>query len=157
METMEKGEVIAIASDHAGFMLKSILCKDLESLGYQILDMGTDNLESVDYPLFAHKVAAAVASGKAGYGVVLCGTGIGVSITANRHPGVRAALCHNVETARLGRKHNDANVLALGARVIDEAVAKSCLREFLDTEFEDGGRHARRVGLMSSVPKTKYR
>ena len=151
MNIREKDGVIAVASDHAGNLLKSILCEDLKTLGYQVLDLGTDSLDSVDYPLFAHDVAATVASGRVGCGVVLCGTGIGVSITANRHPGVRAALCHNVETARLSRKHNDANVLALGARIIDEKTAKSCLRVFLDTEFEGGGRHERRVAMINTM------
>jgi ribose 5-phosphate isomerase B len=151
MNTREKDGVIAVASDHAGYLLKSILCEDLKTLGYQVLDLGTDSLDSVDYPLFAHDVAATVASGRVGCGVVLCGTGIGVSIAANRHPGVRAALCHNAETARLSRKHNDANVLALGARIIDEKTAKSCLRAFLDTEFEGGGRHERRVAMINTM------
>ena len=151
MNIREKDGVIAVASDHAGYLLKSILYKDLETLGYQVLDLGTDSLDSVDYPLFAHDVAATVASGRVGCGVVLCGTGIGVSITANRHPGVRAALCHSVETARLSRKHNNANVLALGARIIDEKTAKSCLRAFLDTEFEGGGRHERRIAMLNTM------
>ena len=151
MNIREKDGVIAVASDHAGYLLKSILYKDLETLGYQVLDLGTDSLDSVDYPLFAHDVAATVASGRVGCGVVLCGTGIGVSITANRHPGVRAALCHSVETARLSRKHNNANVLALGARIIGEKTAKSCLRAFLDTEFEGGGRHERRIAMLNTM------
>ena len=151
MNIREKDGVIAVASDHAGYLLKSILCEDLKTLGYQVLDLGTDSLDSVDYPLFAHDVAATVASGRVGCGVVLCGTGIGVSIAANRHPGVRAALCHNVETARLSRKHNDANVLALGARIIYEKTAKTCLRAFLDTEFEGGGRHERRVAMINTT------
>lgn len=151
MNIREKDGVIAVASDHAGYLLKSILCEELETLGYQVLDFGTDSLDSVDYPLFAHDVAATVASGRVRYGVVLCGTGIGVSITANRHPGVRAALCHNVETTRLSRKHNNANVLALGARIIDEKTAKSCLRAFLDTKFDGGGRHERRVAMINTV------
>jgi len=154
MDSMQKDEVIAIASDHAGFLLKNVLLEDLRGLGYEVLDLGTDSSDSVDYPLFAQNVATTVANGKAIWGVVLCGTGIGVSIAANRHPGVRAALCHSVETAHLGRQHNNANVLALGARIIDEATAKLCVREFLETEFEDGGRHARRVGMMSPVSQS---
>ena len=151
MDIREKDGVIAVASDHAGYLLKSILCEELETLGYQVLDFGTDSLDSVDYPLFAHDVAATLASGRVRYGVVLCGTGIGVSITANRYPGVRAALCHNVETTRLSRKHNNANVLALGARIIDEKTAKSCLRAFLDTKFDGGGRHERRVAMINTA------
>jgi len=154
MDNMEKGEVIAIASDHAGFLLKGVLLEDLRDLGYKVLDLGTNSLDSVDYPLFAQNLATTVAGGKAMWGVLLCGTGIGVSIAANRHPGVRAALCHDVETARLGRQHNNANVLALGARIIDEATAKLCVREFLVTDFENGGRHAKRVGMLSSFSQT---
>lgn len=154
MDSMQKDEVIAIASDHAGFLLKGVLLEDLRGLGYEVLDLGTNSLDSVDYPLFAQSVAATVASGEANWGVVLCGTGIGVSIAANRYPGIRAALCHNVETAHLGRQHNNANVLALGARIIDEVTAKLCAREFLGTVFEGGGRHSKRVGMLSPVSQT---
>ncbi len=154
MDSMQKDEVIAIASDHAGFLLKGVLLEDLRDLGYKVLDLGTNSLDSVDYPVFAQNLATTVADGKAMWGVVLCGTGIGVSIAANRYPGVRAALCHDVETTRLGRRHNNANVLALGARIIDEATAKLCVREFLVTEFEGGGRHAKRVGMLSPVSQT---
>jgi len=136
---------IAIGSDHAGFDLKAKLADELRSSGYEVLDLGTkDATTSVDYPDFGKAVAEAVASGKADGGVVVCGTGIGISIAANRTPGVRAALCHDETTARLCREHNDANVLALGARIIGEVVAKDCLTAFLNTEF-GGDRHARRV------------
>ena len=154
MNSKQKDEVIALASDHAGFLLKSVLLEDLRGIGHKVLDLGTNSVDSVDYPLFAQNLAVAVATGRAMWGVVLCGTGIGVSIAAKRHPGVRAALCHDVETARLGRQHNNANVLALGARIIDEGTAKLCVREFLATEFEDGGRHAKRVGMLSPVSQT---
>lgn len=136
---------IAIGSDHAGYDLKAKLAEELRSSGYEVLDMGTnDAANSVDYPDFGKAVAEAVTSGKADGGLVVCGTGIGISIAANRHPGVRAALCHDVTMARLCREHNDANVLALGARLIGEAVAKDCLETFLNTEFA-GDRHVRRV------------
>ncbi len=136
---------IAIGSDHAGFDLKAKLADELRSSGYEVLDLGTkDAATSVDYPDFGAAVAEAVASGKADGGVVVCGTGIGISIAANRTPGVRAALCHDETTARLCREHNDANVLALGARIIGEVVAKDCLTAFLNTEF-GGDRHVRRV------------
>lgn len=136
---------IAIGSDHAGYDLKAKLTEELRSSGYEVLDMGTnDAANSVDYPDFGKAVAEAVTSGKADGGLVVCGTGIGISIAANRHPGVRAALCHDVTMARLCREHNDANVLALGARLIGEAVAKDCLETFLNTEFA-GDRHVRRV------------
>jgi len=136
---------IAIAADHAGFDLKAKLVEVLRSSGYEVLDLGTnDATTSVDYPDFGKAVAEAVAGGKADGGVVVCGTGIGISIAANRHPGIRAALCHDETSARLCREHNDANVLALGARLIGDVVAKDCLHTFLNTEFA-GDRHARRV------------
>ncbi len=139
--------MVAIASDHAGYEMKTALKEEISSLGYGVLDLGTDSPDSVDYPDFAHALAEAVTQGKAGQGVLVCGSGIGVSITANRHPGIRAALCHNAETARLSRQHNNANVLAMGERIIGVDVARECLRAFLETEFE-GGRHARRVAKM---------
>jgi ribose 5-phosphate isomerase B len=136
---------IAIGSDHAGFDLKVKLAEELRSTGYEVLDLGTsDATTSVDYPDFGKAVAEAVASGKADGGVVVCGTGIGISIAANRLSGIRAALCHDETSARLCREHNDANVLALGARLIGDVVAKDCLHAFLNTEFA-GERHARRV------------
>jgi ribose 5-phosphate isomerase B len=136
---------IAIAADHAGFDLKAKLVEELKSSGYGVQDLGThDAANSVDYPDFGKAVAEAVISGKADAGVIVCGTGIGISIAANRHPGIRAALCHDVTMARLCREHNDANVLALGARLIGETVAKDCLEAFLTTEFA-GDRHLRRV------------
>lgn len=135
---------IAVASDHAGYSLKSILIEELGTLGHQVLDLGTNGPESVDYPDFAHSLAATLADGRADRGILVCGTGIGISIAANRHAGVRAAVCHDETSARLTREHNDANVLALGARLIGEEVAKDCLRVFLTTPFA-GGRHERRV------------
>ncbi len=143
--------MIAIASDHAGFGLKAVIIGDLEAAGHTVLDLGTYNESSVDYPDYGEALAEAIANGRAGRGVLICGTGIGISIAANRHPVVRAAVCHNVETARLSRAHNDANVLALGARVLDEATARSCVRAFLETPFDDAGRHARRVAKLGSV------
>lgn len=136
--------LIAIASDHAGFELKEELKQELEVMGYGVLDLGTTNGDSVDYPDFGRKLAEALRDGKASRGIAVCGTGIGISIAANRLPIIRAALCHDETTARFARQHNDANVLALGARVIGSETAKDCLRAFLQTEFE-GGRHARRV------------
>ena len=140
--------LIALAADHGGFELKEQLKKELEGWGYGILDLGTDGPHSVDYPDFAEAMAAAIRGKAADAGVLVCGTGIGISIAANRHPDIRAALVHDAVTARLSREHNDANVVVFGARVIGQDVAKDCLRVFLDTEFE-GGRHARRVAKMS--------
>ena len=141
-------EMVAVAADHGGYELKSVLLPELRALGFDVLDLGTNGPESVDYPDFAEKVAAAIETGKARFGVLICGTGIGMSIAANRHRKVRAALCHDVTTARLARQHNDANVLTLGGRLIGTEAAKDCLKTFLSTSFE-GGRHARRVAKFS--------
>lgn len=138
---------VAIASDHAGFELKALLIDELRALDREVLDLGTDGPASVDYPDFGHALAEAVAAGRADFGVLACGTGIGISIAANRHRGIRAAVCHDQTSARLAREHNDANVLALGARLIGTEVAKDCLRTFLGTKFADG-RHARRVAKL---------
>jgi ribose 5-phosphate isomerase B len=140
--------VIAIAADHAGFALKSVLKEVLESAGHQVLDLGTHDNGSVDYPDFAEALANAIAQGRATRGVLVCGTGIGISIAANRYRHVRAALCHDGLSARLAREHNDANVLVLGARLIGEETAKDCLRAFLETEFA-GGRHRGRVDKLA--------
>lgn len=141
-------ETIVIAADHGGYELKRVLAERLAAKGFDILDLGTDSAESVDYPDFAAKLAGAMADGRAARGVLICGSGIGMSISANRHAGIRAALVHDTETARLARQHNDANVLVMGGRLIKEETAMSCLDIFLDTEFE-GGRHQRRVGKMA--------
>ena len=135
---------VVIASDHAGFDLKTELKEQLEAGGYDVLDLGTDGPGSVDYPDFGHALAQAIEDGKVERGVLVCGSGIGIGMAANRHKGVRAAVCHDVTSARLAREHNDANVLALGARLVGPEVARECLRVFLDMPFE-GGRHARRV------------
>ncbi|HEX6980009.1 MAG TPA: ribose 5-phosphate isomerase B [Alphaproteobacteria bacterium] len=137
-------ETIAIAADHAGFELKTQLAEELTRAGYVVLDLGTSSTESVDYPDFANALAAAIGSGKAQRGVLVCGTGIGISIAANRHKGIRAALCRDTTDARLAREHNDANVLALGARTTGVETAKDVLKTFLATPFS-GGRHSRRV------------
>ena len=141
-------ETIAIASDHAGFDLKELLVEELARLAFVPLDLGTRDRSSVDYPDFANALAEALGDGQARRGVLICGTGIGISIAANRHRHVRAALCHDATSARLTRLHNNANVLALGARLIGTDVARDCLGVFLATEFE-GGRHERRVAKMS--------
>ena len=140
--------LVALASDHGGFDLKELLKKELENWGYPVLDLGTDGTQSVDYPDFAEAMAAAIRANLAPFGVLVCGTGIGISIAANRHPEVRAALVHDAYTARLARQHNDANVIAFGGRTIGTEVAKDCLKLFLETAFE-GGRHAKRVAKMS--------
>lgn len=139
---------IAIASDHAGFALKSVLAQAMRDRGLVVLDLGTDGFASVDYPDFADSLADALADGRAGRGVLVCGTGIGIAIAANRHRHIRCGVAHDATSARLTRAHNDANVLALGARLVGEATALDALAAFLDTPFE-GGRHARRVNKLS--------
>jgi ribose 5-phosphate isomerase B len=141
-------ETIAIAADHAGFELKELLKAELIALGVPTLDLGTDGPASVDYPDFADRLAAALKDNRAARGVLVCGTGIGISIAANRHRHIRAAVCHDTTSARLARLHNDANVLVLGARLTGPEVAKDCLCTFLSTDFEGGERHTRRVGKL---------
>jgi ribose 5-phosphate isomerase B len=142
--------VIAVASDHGGFELKTILAAELAGQGYAVLDLGTHGPESVDYPDFARRVAEAIRDGRATVGLLLCGTGIGISMAANRFPWIRAALIHDAFGARLARQHNDANVICMGGRTIGSELAKDCLRVFLATDFE-GGRHARRIALMAQA------
>ena len=142
------GEKIAIACDHAGLDLKSALKDDLCEMGFAVLDLGVNLPESVDYPDFGRAVAEAICNGEARAGVAICGTGIGISIAANRYPEIRAALVHDAFTARLAREHNNANVIALGARAIGIEVARDCIRIFFETLYL-GGRHQRRVRKLS--------
>ena len=142
-------ETVAVAADHGGYDLKCALIPELKALGFEVLDLGTNGPDSVDYPNFANAVAAAIETGKAQRGVLICGTGIGMTIAANRHRHIRCGLAHDVTTARLARQHNDANVLALGGRIVGTEVAKDCVKVFFTTAFEGGGRHARRVALLS--------
>ena len=138
---------IATASDHAAFALKALLADWLRGQGHEVDDLGTDGEASVDYPDFGYKLADHVAAGKATRGIALCGTGIGISIAVNRSPLVRCALVSEPLSAALAREHNDANVLALGARIIGIEMAKACVTAFLTTPF-GGERHARRVGKL---------
>ena len=149
MASEETSETIAIASDHAGFELKNELKGDLMGRGFMVLDLGAESLESVDYPDFGYALAGAMKEGKAHRGVLICGSGIGISIAANRHSEIRAALVHDALSARLSRQHNDANVVCFGGRTIGPEVARDCLKVFLETDFEDGGRHSRRVDKLS--------
>lgn len=141
---------IAIASDHGGFQLKEALKEKLKARNIEVADLGTDSEESVDYPVFGKKCAEAVAAGEADRGIVCCGTGIGISIAANKVKGIRCALCTNTYMAEMTRKHNDANMLALGGRVLSIEEAEEILNVWLDTEFE-GGRHERRVALLNEM------
>lgn len=146
---------VAVASDHGGFTLKKTVLNFLEEKNIPCEDMGTYDLESVDYPDYALKVAEAVRKGSFDRGIILCGTGIGVSITANKVPGVRAALCHDSFSARCSREHNNANVLTLGERVIGPGLALEIVETWLYTEFK-GDRHARRVDKITAVEE-KYK
>lgn len=139
--------VLSLGSDHAGFALKRALLTHLAARGIPTLDRGAHGEESCDYPVHAQAVAADIAAGSASLGVLVCSTGVGISIAANKVPGIRAALVHNAEMAGLARRHNDANVLCLGARYTPPELAAACLDAFLAASFE-GGRHARRVGLI---------
>ena len=141
---------IAIAADHGGFDLKAIIIDYLEKEGYEVLNLGTDTADSVDYPEYGKKCGEAVVAGEADCGIVICGTGIGISIAANKVKGVRAALCTNEYMAEMTRRHNNANILAMGARVIGSELAKNIVKKFLNTDFE-GGRHERRVNLISAM------
>ena len=136
--------MIAIGADHAGYEYKEKIKELLKSMGLECTDFGTESAESTDYPDYAHRVAESVSSGKAEYGILVCGTGIGMSIVANKHAGVRAANVESPEAARLAREHNDANVLAIGSRLTPWEIAKEIVGTFLRTGFE-GGRHRRRV------------
>ena len=143
---------IAIASDHAAFDLKAELADWLRERGHEVNDLGPATAESVDYPDYGYALAEVVASGGAEFGVALCGTGIGISIAVNRIPQVRCARVSEPLSARLAREHNDANVIAMGARVIGVEMAKACLEAFLETPF-GGERHARRVRKLSNPPQ----
>ncbi len=133
-----------IGNDHAGLSLKGEVLAVFESLGIRVEDMGANTLDSVDYPDFGHAVARAIVEKQFDRGVLICGTGLGISIAANRHRGVRAALCGDVFTAKMSRQHNDANIVCLGARVVGAGLAGEIVRAFVATPFE-GGRHQRRV------------
>ena len=139
---------IAIGGDHAGLPLKRALQEALAARGHELLDFGTNEAASVDYPDFAHQVCAAVQDGRARFGVLVCGSGIGMAMAANRHRGIRAAVLHDPTEARLTRVHNDANVAAFGARLVGPEVALDALRTFLSTDYE-GGRHDRRIAKLS--------
>lgn len=146
---------IAIGADHAGFALKEKVREYLISKGYEVEDHGTDSTEAVDYPDFAERVATRVAAKEAAFGVLMCGTGLGVAMSANKVPGIRAAPCNDTLSARMAREHNDANVLAMGGRLLDEATARKILDTWLSTPFA-GGRHQRRVDKIAGIDKRHH-
>ena len=143
--------MLAIGSDHGGFALKQAIMKHLEERGLAYKDYGTYSEASCDYPDFGRAVAEAVAAGEATYGIIICGTGIGISITANKVPGIRAALCGDCFSAEATRSHNDANILALGARVVGEGLALKIVDTFLDTPFSNDARHIRRIRKIEGI------
>ena len=148
----DKQKILPVACDHGGFEMKEYLKDKLSVLGYIIEDMGTASSDSVDYPDLIHPLARAVNDGKYKMGIILCGSGNGAQMTANKYPNVRAALCWSLEQAQLAREHNNANILSLPGRFIDNALAMEMALKFLNTEFE-GGRHQRRVEKISKVLK----
>lgn len=147
MNHMEKLS-IAIGGDHAGFLYKEIIIKKLVEIGHEVKDFGTHSTDSVDYPDYIHPLAEWIEKGKASLGIIVCGSGNGVAMTANKHGGIRAAICWNEELAVLARQHNNANVVSIPARFISEALALNIIDAFLNTSFE-GGRHARRVNKIA--------
>jgi ribose 5-phosphate isomerase B len=140
---------IALAADHAGYELKDALVAWLRETGHEVTDLGTNSAESVDYPRFGAMLASEIAAGRAERGIAVCGSGIGISIAVNREPKCRCARVDDPLSARLAREHNDANVLAMGGRLIGQDMARACVTEFLGTDFA-GGRHQRRVGQLSA-------
>ena len=148
--TFNPNKPIAIGADHAGYEYKTVLVDLLQNKGFEVKDFGTDSADSVDYPDFAHPVASAVENGEASVGVLVCGSANGVAITANKHQGVRAAVCWQTEIAQLSRKHNNANIICIPARFVSTPEAEEMVNVFINTEFE-GGRHQTRVGKMACV------
>lgn len=155
IRSMENKKRLVFAADHAGYMLKNSLITFFKEQGNDVIDVGTNSSESCDYPLFAEKACKLVVNGDADLAILCCGTGIGMSIAANKVNGIRAACCSDVFSAKYTRLHNDANVLCLGARVVGEGLAQELAEIFVQTGYEgvDGGKHAKRVGLITDIEK----
>ena len=141
---------IAIGNDHVAVEMKNQITEHLKSKGYEVVNFGTDSFERTDYPIYGYRVAKAVASGECDFGVLICGTGVGISLAANKVKGIRAVVCSEPYTAKLSRQHNDTRIVAFGARVIGTATAEMIVDEFLSAEYE-GGRHAKRVEMLSRI------
>lgn len=141
---------IAIGNDHVAVEMKNHITKYLKEKGHEVINFGTDSSDRCDYPVYGKRVADAVASGKCERGILICGTGIGISLAANKVKGIRAAVCSEAYSARLTRQHNDANIIAFGARVVGDATAKMIVDEFINTEYE-GGRHQRRIDMITAI------
>lgn len=144
---------IAIGNDHVAVELKNVIVEHLESKGYEVVNFGTDSTERFDYPISGYKVGRAVASGECDLGVLICGTGVGISLAANKVPGIRAVVCSEPYSAKLSREHNNTNIVAFGARVVGSELAKMIVDEWLDAEFE-GGRHQRRIDMIAEIGET---
>lgn len=144
---------IGIGNDHAAVEMKNIIKEHLEGRGFEVVNFGTDSSESFDYPVAGYRVGRAVASGEVDLGVLICGTGVGISLAANKVTGVRACVCSEPYTARLSRMHNNTNIIAFGARVVGSELAKMIVDEWLDAEYE-GGRHQRRVDMLTEIDET---
>src|SRR5207249_4159456 len=144
---------VAIGADHAGFALKQLIGGDLRDLGHEVIDLGTDSMDPVDYPDYAEAVGKVILDGKADRGVLVCGSGVGACVAANKLPGIRAALCHDSYSARQGVAHDDVNVLCLGARVIGPELALEVLRVWLAARFSEGERHKRRLAKIEALEK----
>lgn len=144
---------IAIGNDHVAVELKNVIVEHLESKGYEAVNFGTDSTERFDYPISGYKVGRAVASGECDLGVLICGTGVGISLAANKVPGIRAVVCSEPYSAKLSREHNNTNIVAFGARVVGSELAKMIVDEWLDAEFE-GGRHQRRIDMIAEIGET---
>ena len=142
---------IAIGNDHAAVDMKNEIVAYLESQGHEVTNFGTDTYDSCDYPLYAHKVSEAIQKGQADRGILICGTGVGISITANKHKGIRCALCSDPVTAKLTREHNNSNIIAFGARIIGPETAKAVVSAYLDAEFTPNERHVRRLKMIEDI------
>ena len=143
---------IAMGNDHSAVEMKKEIKSYIEEKGYQVIDFGTDRTESCDYPIYGERVANAVVNGEADCGILICGTGVGISIAANKVKGVRAAVCSDVTTARLVKEHNNANIIAFGARIVGTELAKDIVKAYLEAEFL-GGKHERRINMISEIEK----
>lgn len=152
---MDNKDRVAIAADHGGWHLKEILKPFLKDLGYKYTDFGTSSEEAVDYPDFALVLAEAVRAGKYKKGILICGTGLGMSMSANKVPNIRAALCNDVFTAKMSREHNDANILTIGGRVVKEELAKEIAKVWLQTKFSNASRHKQRIKKIKEI-ESKY-
>ena len=150
MNNLDLTQTIAIGADHAGFEYKTVIIDLLQNKGFKVKDFGTNSSDSVDYPDFAHPVASAVENGDAGCGILICGSANGVAITANKHKGIRAAICWQTEIARLARQHNNANIICIPSRFVSTPAAEEMVNVFLNTSFE-GGRHQNRVKKIASI------